>query len=104
MRKSELILAIIAEVERVWGEDGFDGDAGDYRWLQENYGIGEIDDVHWQLILEYDAGELSEEDLEDQELMVFLDDRKAVRQFLQGLLAKYRSASAISPKFRTVAR
>ena len=79
MRKSELILANIAEVARIWGEDGFDGDAGDYRWLQDNYGIGEMDDVHWQLILEHDAGELSEEDLEDQEPMAFLDEPRCSR-------------------------
>lgn len=98
MRKNQLIAAIIAEMDRVWGEDGFDGTSDDYQWLQKNYGISEEDDVLWQLILEYDADELSEEDLEDQELMVFLEDKKAVRQFLQRLLESYRNTSTVSPK------
>ena len=101
MRRNELILAIFTEMERVWGEDGFDGKVDDYRWLQEHYGISEMDDVHWQLILECDADELSEEDLEDQELMVFLNDKKAVRKFLQRLLESYRSTSTVSPKRKT---
>jgi len=95
----ELILAIIAEMERVWGGVcNFHGDNGDYQWLQENYGISEEDDVRWQLFLEYDADDLSEEDREDEELMAFLEDADAVEQFSQSMLARYRSSSAVSLK------
>lgn len=98
MRRSQLITAIITEMDRIWGEDGFDGDSDDYQWLQENYGISEEDDVYWQLILEYDAGELPEEDSEDQELMAFLEDKQAVCHFLQRLLKSYRNNPTVSPK------
>ncbi|MXS77402.1 DUF1917 domain-containing protein [Nitrosomonas sp. JL21] len=98
MRRNQLITAIIAEMDRIWGEDGFDGTHDDYQWLQQNYGISEENDVLWQLILEYDANELSDEDLEDQELMGFLEDKKAVRQFLECHLKSYRNAFTISPK------
>ena len=85
----------MVEMDRVWGEDGFDGSFDSYQWLQQNYGVSEEEDVLWQLILEYDTDELSDEDREDQELMVFLEDKKTVREFLKSHLQKYRSSSSV---------
>ncbi|MCP5244100.1 MAG: DUF1917 domain-containing protein [Burkholderiales bacterium] len=97
MRKTKLIDAIFDEWDRVWGSEGFNGTPSEYAWLQENYGISEEDDVRWQLILEYDANELADEDLDDRDLMEFLEDQKAVQKFLQFLLTCYRSASVAYP-------
>lgn len=45
MRKNELIEAIITEMDRLWGVDGFNGTTDEYEWLQQNYGISEEDDA-----------------------------------------------------------
>ena len=66
-----------------------------YSWLLKTYGITEEEDIAWQLILQDSMDNLPEEELEDDELMDFLEDEDAVTQFLQLFLAKYRSASEI---------
>ena len=46
MNHEELAGAIIAEVDRLWGEvPGFDATSQQYEWLEENYGITEAEDV-----------------------------------------------------------
>ncbi len=95
MTRDELIDAVLEEMERVWGEDGFGGEADAYAWLLKTYGITEEEDVSWQLILQDSMDDLPEEELEDAELIDFLEDEDAVVQFLQTLLAKYQSASEI---------
>lgn len=97
MKVNQLIEAIDVEHGRIWGDDGFNGSSEEYEWLQCNYGIKEEDDVLWQLIIEYDANILPEEELEDQELMVSLEDEEAVQKFLQHLLVCYKSASMTYP-------
>lgn len=93
MRTTSLILA---EMDRVWGDDGFDGDDAGYAWLLTNYGITEEDDVRWQYILAHQMGddlpgEIFHENAENKEMMAFVDDEEAVRMFLLELLRKYRS-------------
>jgi hypothetical protein len=97
MHKTQLIDAIIVEMDRVWGSEGLNGEPDEYAWLLENYGISKEKDVLWQLILEYDLDELTEEDREDREIMEFLEDDQAVVKFLSRLLAHYQSASVSYP-------
>lgn len=94
MNREELIDAIMVEMARVWGTDGFGGEPAAYEWLNSEYGITEEEDVQWQLIVEYDIEDLDDEDLHDDELMTFLEDDPAVVLFLERLLHKYRSGSA----------
>lgn len=95
----ELVDAIIAEMERVWGEPGLGGSVEEYEWLEKNYGITEGDDVHWQFVLQYFVThDLPDEDLADEEVMSFLDDYPAVRWFLGDLLKKYKSADKVYPR------
>jgi len=95
MPKNALIDAISREMSRVWGEDGLHGEPEEYRWLEENYGISEEDDVWWQLTIQHHFGELPEEDRDDAEVMNFLSDDVRVEQFLRDLLRRYRSSTAI---------
>lgn len=95
MMRDELIDGVLKEMDRVWGEDGLGGEPDEYAWLLKNYNITEEDDVQWQLILQYDMGDLPDEDTEDEDLMIFLEDDCAVVQFLQEYLRKYKGSSAI---------
>lgn len=95
MTRNELIGAVLEEMERVWGEDGFGGEPDAYVWLWKTYGITEEEDVSWQLILEHSMEALPEEELEDDGVMDFLEDDDAVTQFLEIFLKKYQSASKI---------
>ncbi|EIC31340.1 MULTISPECIES: ATP-binding protein [Methylomicrobium] len=92
--KAELIDSILEEMDRVWGEDGLGGEPDEYAWLLENFNITEEDDVQWQLILQHSMNDLYDEDLEDEELMTFLEDDQSVIQFLQEFLGKYKNSSA----------
>ena len=74
------------------------GEPKEYAWIESHYGISEEDDVQWQLILEYEADEMLEEDLEDEELMQFLADNFAVVVFLEDLLRRYRSKRDVYPR------
>ena len=97
LNRAQLIAAIMLEMERVWGPQGFGGEPEEYGWLEWRYQISEEEDVQWQLILEYQLGELREEDLEDDQLMQFLENNFAVVVFLEDLLRKYRSSVAEYP-------
>jgi hypothetical protein len=98
MTKPELIDAILAEMSRVWGQDGLGGDFAEYEWLAQTYGITEEEDVQWQVVLRDDMDDLPEEDLEDEELMTFLENEPAVLEFLEAFLKKYKRSSAIYPR------
>jgi hypothetical protein len=98
MTKPELIEAVMAEMSRVWGQDGLGGEKREYEWLAQTYGITEEEDVQWQLILQDDIDDLEEEDLEDEELMTFLADEPAVVAFLEGFLQKYQKHSVVYPR------
>lgn len=98
MTKAELIEAVMAEMSRVWGQEGLGGEKREYEWLLQIYGITEEEDVQWQLILQDDMDDLPEEDLEDGELMTFLADQPAVVTFLEAFLQKYREHSAVHPR------
>ena len=93
MNRAQLIDAVLEEMERVWGPEGFDGENAEYEWLEDHYAISEEDDVQWQLILQYNLGNLPEEDLDDDDVMAFLEDNFAVVLFLEKLLRRYRSGS-----------
>jgi len=93
MNKAQLIQAVLQEMERVWGPEGFGGESEEYAWLQSRYGISEEEDVQWQLILQYEIDDLPEEDWEEEEIMQFLEDNFAVVLFLEGLLRKYRRST-----------
>lgn len=95
----ELFDSIIGEMDRIWGEPGFEGDAEQYEWLEMNYGITEEDDVHWQFALQYFiTHDLPEEDESDPLVMEFLDDYDAVEEFLIELQSKYRSSDKSYPR------
>ena len=94
MTKAELIDAVLEEMERVWGEDGLGGEPDEYAWLLENCNISEEDDVQWQLVLQHSMNDLPDEDMEDEELITFLEDDHAVIRFLQDFLSKYKSSPA----------
>lgn len=98
MTKPELIEAVMAEMSRVWGQEGLGGEKGEYEWLVQTYGITEEEDVQWQLILQDGMDDLPEEDLEDEELMTFLADQPAVVAFLEAFLQKYRERSVVYPR------
>jgi hypothetical protein len=95
MTKAELIEAVMAEMNRVWGHEGLGGEKREYAWLLQTYGITEEQDVQWQLVLQDDVDDLPEEDLEDEELMAFLTDEPAVKAFLEAFLQKYQSSSVV---------
>lgn len=92
MDRDDLVVAIMAEINRIWGEPGFGGDAAQYAWLERTYGVTEAEDVRWIEILDHWGEDSPEEDLADEELMALLEDDGEVIPFLTGLLAKYRSA------------
>jgi hypothetical protein len=97
--ETALFDSIIEEMERIWGEPGFEGDDEEYEWLEANYGITEAEDVEWQFALQYFIlHDLPEEDESDPEVMKFLNDYDAVRAFLNELLGKYRSGDKVYPR------
>jgi len=57
LNRTELIDAVLQEMERVWGAEGFGGEPIEYVWLESQYHVSEEEDVQWQLILEYAIGE-----------------------------------------------
>lgn len=93
MTKSEMIDAVIQEMDRVWVNNGFDGSPEQYEWLLKNYNISEEDDVKWQLIMEHHMDDLCTEDQNDDDVMAFLENTISVNRFLQEFLTKYRSSS-----------
>jgi hypothetical protein len=103
MEKDDLFRAVLREMERVWGEDGFGGELVAYDWLYEHYGISERDDLHWQDILSHYADELPDSlgDLTEEEIaevMEFVEDDTRVVRFLERLLEQYRSSTAVYPQ------
>jgi len=98
MNRAQLIDAVLDEMERVWGDEGLGGSDREYRWLASEYGITEEEDVQWQLVFQYDIDDMLEEDLEDDEVMTFLEDDLGVVLFLERFLAKYRSSEKKYPR------
>ena len=95
--RSELIKSVLAEMDRVWGPDGFGGELEAYGWLQEHFGITEEEDVQWQYVLSDWAGTLAEDtaDLNEDEknqVGAFLQDDSVVTVFLETLLQRYKSS------------
>ena len=100
--RSELIKSVLAEMDRVWGPDGFGGELEAYGWLQEHFGITEEEDVQWQDVLSDWGGTLDEDtaDLDEDEkeqVEAFLQDDSAVTAFLETLLHRYKSSVATYP-------
>lgn len=94
MTRSELIEAVLKEMDRVWGDEGFGGTALEYEWLRAHYRISEEEDVQWQFVLQYDMDDMPEEDQEDEEVVEFVENESAVMAFLASFLDKYRSGTA----------
>ena len=96
-KRAELIQLIIVEIERIFGEDGFDGDAHQYEWLLVNCSLTEEDDVQWQQICEWERGEFGEgmdyDDVELAEREAFLENEATVIAFLERMLTQYRTAT-----------
>lgn len=83
----------------------FSGTLGQYQWLEENYGITETEDVHWQLIQEmHYLGKPADECENEEECKErdcpypqeecsynWLYDNQRVIHFLQTLESKYYS-------------
>ena len=102
LTRSELIESVLAEMDRVWGPDGFGGEFEAYAWLKANSGISEEDDLLWQHVLSDWAGTLDEdtEDFEEDEkeqVKAFLQDESTVTPFLNTLLQRYKSCDATYP-------
>lgn len=102
LTKSELIKSVLAEMDRVWGPDGFGGEHEAYAWLQDQFGISEEEDVQWQDVLSDWAGTLAEDtaDLDEDELKrvkAFLQDDSTVTLFLETLLQRYKSSDVTYP-------
>lgn len=95
MTKVALINAIFEQMDRVWGEEGFDGEEQEYDWLLANYGITEEEDVMWMLILQHGMDDLEPDDREDEELMTFLENEQAVIRFLETFLHKYQGSDLV---------
>jgi len=92
--RTTLVDAVLVEITRVWGADGLQGSAPEYVWLFETYGISEEEDVQWQLVFEYQIDDMLDEDLDDEEVMEFVENDAAVMDFLRRFLEKYRSSAA----------
>ncbi|MNF55136.1 hypothetical protein D3C84_365860 [compost metagenome] len=102
MTRSDLIESVLAEMNRVWGPEGFGGEFEAYAWLKEHFGISEEEDVQWQDVLSDWAGSLDVdlEDLDEAEkkrVIAFLQDDSAVMTFLETLLQRYKSSSTTYP-------
>lgn len=102
LTRSELIESVLAEMEHVWGPEGFGGEAEAYTWLNEHFGISEEDDLLWQHVLSDWAGTFDEdtEDFDEDEkerLKALLQDETTVSTFLNTLLQRYKSCDAIYP-------
>ena len=99
--RDELLDALVDEIIRIWGDDGFTGDHEQYNWLLQHYGVTEEEDNTYLDILEYreDSGftplssfyTLNPE--EQRKIMSFVNDDAAVCKFLAILLDKYKSNS-----------
>jgi hypothetical protein len=98
MVSDSLMQTIVAEVQRVWPGDCFEGANDQYAWLYERYGITEQDDVKWQCAL---AGWMDEDpdldraDPADRELIVFLSDEEVMQSFLVQLRQQYRRGDGV---------
>jgi len=97
LTRLQLIESILAEMDRVWGAEGFGGELEAYVWLKENFEISEEEDVKWQDILSDWAGTLDEDiaDLgkdEIKKVKAFLQDDSTVTAFLETLLQRYKSS------------
>jgi broad specificity phosphatase PhoE len=97
MTRSDLIDAILNEMDRVWGDEGFSGAWEEYEWLLEHYGVTEDEDVEWSGILEYEAGEVDPDDEANPQWMSFVTADERVIPFLEQLLKKYRSNTVVVP-------
>lgn len=96
MNRQSLIDAILIERERIWSETDFSGEWGEYEWLESNYGVTTDDEANWTGILNHEYGVNDPED--DPEFLAFITDDVRVVPFLQDLLRKYRSNSAVAPR------
>jgi hypothetical protein len=99
MNRSELIDAVLDEMERVWGEGGFSGTWEQYEWLLEHYGITDDEDVEWMGVLNYEHGIVDEDDEWTPEWEAYVTDDDKVIVFLSSLLSKYRSNSVSLPEY-----
>ncbi len=91
MDRSQLIDAIMREMDRVWGTTGFHGTQDDYAWLLTHHGITAEEDRRWMEVLYASSGDGGREQTEDAGRTQFLNNDRAVRAFLEQLLQKYRS-------------
>lgn len=103
LTRSELIESVLAEMDRVWGPEGFGGEIEAYAWLKEQFEISEEDDVLWQDVLSDWAGTLDDdtEDLgedEKNQLTAFLQNDSSVTAFLQSFLQRYKSCDGTYPR------
>ncbi|MCU9528053.1 hypothetical protein [Pseudomonas mosselii] len=103
LTRPELIESVLAEIDRVWGPEGFGGELEAYSWLQEHFGVSEEEDLQWQDVLSDWAGTLDEDtaDLEEDEkeqVKAFLQDDSTVTAFLETLLQRYKSSDATYPR------
>jgi hypothetical protein len=95
MEKGELLDAIFEEIQRIFGFESYPS-REQIPWLTAEYGISLEEHLRYELILDDEGGDLAEKE-PDEESLAFVHDEEAVLRFLQGLLQKYRSGTAVYP-------
>jgi hypothetical protein len=96
MSSDEMIAEIILNIERIFGDNGFGETDREYKWLLETYGVTESEDNSWIDIIDVEAFEELDPDSQDEaEIIRFLNDPIAVKDFLANLVRKYRSSAAV---------
>jgi hypothetical protein len=95
MGKGELLDAIFEEIQRIFGFGSYPS-REQIPWLTAEYGISLEEHRRYELILDDEGGDLAEKE-PNEESLAFVHDEEAVGRFLQGLLQKYRSGTAVYP-------
>jgi hypothetical protein len=88
-------------MERIWYDPGFGGTTEEYTWLEANYGVTVQEDNHWIDILEHYVHGVPVDEIlgpDDPVYRALLTDPQKVQAFLEQLLHKYESNTAIYPE------
>ena len=97
MNKRQLIDAICAEEERVFGAEGCD-DPRKVRWLEEHYAIPEDENGFWRMIVAYEYDKLPPLFTMDPKVTGALENTFIVVTFLEDFLRRYQSNSDVCPR------
>lgn len=95
MNRRALLDPIFDEIQRIFGFESYPF-YEQIPWLTAEYGITMEEHLRYELIIDDESGDLVEQE-PDEESLAFVHDEEAVLRFLQGLLQKYRSGTAVYP-------